>query len=73
MRRELLLIGLLCLSLPGVVGAQESAARGATKPWEKILGNWRQVPGPHDASSLKVEPCLQGGRLSLCGERNRAV
>jgi hypothetical protein len=62
-RRELLLIGLLCLSLPGVVGAQESAARSATKPWEKILGTWRQVPGPHDATSLKVEP--EGNKVKI--------
>src|SRR6266566_9706942 len=64
MHRGLLLVGLLCLFLPGVLVAQQSTSAGTTRPWGKILGTWKQVPGPHDATSLRVEPEGQKVKIS---------
>jgi len=42
---------------------QDSANQVTAKPWEKILGAWKQVPGPADPSVLKIEP--EGGGIKL--------
>jgi hypothetical protein len=36
--------------------AEDSANQVTTKPWEKILGSWKQVPGPDDPMALKSSP-----------------
>lgn len=56
MRRGLFLSGLLCLSMLGVLAARQSATGVNTKPWEKLLGTWKQVPGSDDPTLIKVEP-----------------
>lgn len=43
--------------------AQGSAGQSTPKPWEKILGAWKQVPGPDDSSTLKIES--EGGGIKL--------
>lgn len=45
--------------------AQDSAAQTTAKPWEKILGAWKQVPGPDDSMTVKVEPAAGGAKLSF--------
>jgi hypothetical protein len=64
MRRGLFLSGLLCLSLSGVLAARQSATGVTTKPWEKILGTWKQVPGPDEPTTLKIEPEGSGVKIS---------
>jgi hypothetical protein len=65
MRRGLFLSGLLCLSLSGVLAARQSATEVKTKPWEKLLGTWKKVPGPDDPTTLKVEPVGGGIKMSF--------
>jgi hypothetical protein len=55
MRRGLFLSGLLCLSVPGVLAAGQSTT-GVTKPWEKLLGTWKEVPGADEPTTFKIEP-----------------
>jgi hypothetical protein len=45
----LLLAGALC-------GVQETSGQVTPKPWEKLLGSWREIPGPDNPALLKVEP-----------------
>lgn len=45
----LLLAGALC-------GVQETSSQVTPKPWEKLLGSWREIPGPDNPALLKVEP-----------------
>jgi hypothetical protein len=45
--------------------AQDSAGQTTAKPWEKILGAWKQVPEPDDPTTLKVEPEASGAKLSF--------
>ena len=45
----LLLTGTFCV-------AQDSAGQVTSKPPEKLLGSWKQVPEPDDPSALRVEP-----------------
>lgn len=56
MRRRLFFGGLLCLALPAVLLSRQSPTGVKTESLEKFLGAWRRIPGPHDATSLKVEP-----------------
>jgi hypothetical protein len=42
---------------------QDSANQVTAKPWEEILGAWKQVPGPDDPSMLKIE--TEGGGIKL--------
>ena len=65
MRRGLFLSGLLCLSLSGVLPARQSVIEVKTKPWEKLLGTWKQVPGPDGPTTLKVEPEAGGIKMSF--------
>src|SRR5438445_12690060 len=43
--------------------AQDSVKQVTAKPWEKILGAWRRVPGPDDPTMLKIEP--EGGGIKM--------
>jgi hypothetical protein len=63
MRRGLFLSGLLCLSLSGVLAARQSASGVVTKPCEKFLGAWKEIPGPDASSILKVKP--EGGDIKF--------
>jgi hypothetical protein len=59
----LFLSGLLCLTLPAILPARQSSSGVNSKPWEKILGTWKQVPGPDDSTVLRVEP--EGGAIKF--------
>jgi hypothetical protein len=52
----LVLIGTFCV-------ARDSAGQVTTKPPEKLLGSWKQVPRADDPSGLKVEP--ESGSIKL--------
>lgn len=43
--------------------AQASAQTVAAKPWEKMLGSWREIPGPDTPALIKVEP--EGGHIKF--------
>jgi hypothetical protein len=45
----LFLAGALC-------AAQETSSQVIPKPWEELLGSWREISGPDNATLLKVEP-----------------
>ena len=45
----LLLAGALC-------PVQETSSQGTPKPFQKLLGSWREIPGPDNPALLKVEP-----------------
>ena len=62
MRRALFWSGLLCLSLSAVLLARQSATGVKPKPWEKMLGTWKQLPPDHPIT-LKVEP--EGGGIKV--------
>ena len=64
MQRGLLLIVLLCPSMPEIFAAHQSTSAGTIGPWEKILGTWKQVFGPNDPTSLKVEPAGSKVKIS---------
>ena len=63
MRQALSLSVLLCLSMSGVLAARQSATGVNTKPWEKLLGTWKQVPGPDEPTTDKIEP--EGGGVKI--------
>jgi hypothetical protein len=63
MQRGLLLIVLLCPSLPEIFAAHQSTSAGTIRPWENVLGTWKQVFGPNDTTSLKVEP--EGSKVKI--------
>jgi hypothetical protein len=63
MRRGLLLSGSLCLFLPAVLEGRQSTTATMTKPLENFLGTWKQLPGPDDPTTLKVEP--EGGGIKF--------
>jgi hypothetical protein len=44
-----------------VLAGRQSANPVTTKPWERILGTWKQVRGPADSTTVKVEPEGAGG------------
>lgn len=54
---------LVSLSFPGVLVARQSAAEARPSQWEKLLGTWKQLPGPDEPTMLKVEP--DGGRVKI--------
>ena len=45
----LLLAAALC-------AVQETSSQVTPKPWEVLLGSWKEIPGPDDPELLKVEP-----------------
>jgi hypothetical protein len=63
MRQALSLSVLLCLSMSGVLAARQSATGVNTKPWEKLFGTWKQVPGPDEPTTDKIEP--EGGGVKI--------
>jgi hypothetical protein len=65
MRRGLFLSGLLCLSISGVLAARQSATGVNTKPWEKLLGSWKQLPGPDEPTTFKIEPEGSGVKIGF--------
>jgi hypothetical protein len=44
---------------------RDFAAQLANKPVQKLLGRWKQLPGPDDPSALKVEPEAGNVKLSF--------
>jgi hypothetical protein len=62
MRRAVFLSAVLC-ALPAVLVAQQSTTGVKAKPWEKLLGTWKQVPGPDEATTYKIEP--EGGGVKI--------
>ena len=63
MRRALFLSGFLCLALPAVLAARQSATGDKAELQEKILGAWKQVSGPDGPTTLKIEP--EGGSTKI--------
>ena len=72
MNRGSLLSGIFCGSLLlGMASAQQPEGKGSAKPWDMLLGKWKQVPGPDEGDLLRVEAegpgvkfsfgCRQGG------------
>lgn len=49
-------LALAVLFLAGAFCAvQETSTRVAPKSWDELLGSWREIPGPDNATLLKVE------------------
>jgi hypothetical protein len=45
------------LFLPATPWAAQGSAQTVTaKPWEKLLGSWKEIPGPDTPVLIKVEP-----------------
>ena len=61
MRLPLLVSGCLCLSVAAGLAVAQNSPKAAAEPWANFLGNWKQVPGPDDPTTLKVEPNEGGG------------
>lgn len=53
--KSFLNVSLFCLCFSVVVAAQQSPNEGKT-PWRNLVGTWKLVPRPDDATVLKVEP-----------------
>jgi hypothetical protein len=46
-----------------LLAPQQASGQVASKPFEKILGTWKRVPGPDEPSTMKIEP--EGGGIKL--------
>jgi hypothetical protein len=62
MRKFILVVPLLAGTL---WPAQQASGQVAPKPFEKILGTWKRVPGPDEPSTMKVEPDGSGIKISF--------
>src|SRR5215467_5031953 len=51
--------------------AQETSSQVTAKPWENLLGSWKELPGPDTPALIKAEPEGDHIKFSLgCKQEN---